>query len=124
MRGRVGIMSQMTRVHAAGERLSYTRQWPRYPISAQAEAIEPLAGCRVRGLVTVIGQGGCYFRVVDTLKSGAILRVWIEWQGTIFNSWAKVSHAIGGDGMGLMFFDVQPEQMDLLKRWIERLAEV
>lgn len=106
----------------AGERLHYVRQWPRYPISAHAEASDPLNPRKVMGVVSVIGRGGCYFRAVDTFQSGTVLTLRIDWDRAGFETWARVAHAIAGDGMGLAFLDVSPSQLEVLARWINDLA--
>ncbi len=115
----------ITKSPAAAQRFADLRQWPRYPISAQCKATEPLAGRLLTGLVTVIGRGGCYLRTTDTLYAGAVLRLRIEWHGVAFVTSARVAHAISGDGMGLAFFDTQEAQVAILGQWLEeaRLAE-
>lgn len=117
----------MSQIHArqpvaAGERFPRSRAYPRYPVAARAEATEPISKMHTRGSVTVIGQGGCYFRTVETLATGAVLQVTIEWGGERFESWARAANSIAGDGTGLAFFDIEPSQLDLLKRWLDQLA--
>lgn len=108
---------------SAGQRYPDARKAPRYPISASAEAIEPLSGRLVLGAVSVISRSGCYFRTVETQKPEAILHLRIEWRESSFETWARVVHSIAGDGMGIAFIDTAPDQMALLLRWITELAK-
>lgn len=108
---------------SAGQRYPDTRKAPRHPISASAEAIEPLSGRRVFGAVSVVSRSGCYFRTVDTQKPEAVLHLRIEWRESSFETWARVVHSIPGDGMGIAFIDTDPDQMALLLRWINELAK-
>lgn len=107
---------------AAGQRFPYKRAYPRYPISAAAEATDPISKTRVTGCVTVIGRGGCYFRTTNTLDAGTMLQARIAWHETTFVTWARVVHSISGDGMGVAFFDVGPLELEVLERWLEELA--
>jgi hypothetical protein len=108
---------------SAGQRYRDARKAPRYPISASAEAIEPLSGRRVSGSVSVISRSGCYFRTIDTQTPEAVLNLRIEWRESSFETWARVVHSIPGDGMGIGFIDTDPGQLALLFRWLEELAK-
>jgi hypothetical protein len=108
---------------SAGQRYPDARQAPRYPISASAEAIEPLSGRRISGAVSVISRSGCYFRTVDTQKPEAVLHLRIDWREASFETWARVVHSIAGDGMGIAFIDTNPDQMAILLHWIGELAK-
>jgi hypothetical protein len=109
---------------AAGQRFPESRRAPRYPIAAPSQAIEPLTGQQLDGLTSVISRSGCYLRSVATLEAGTILQLRIERNGVSFDTWARVIHDIRGDGMGLAFFDTEPAHMELLKQWIEELAQL
>jgi hypothetical protein len=78
----------------------------------------------VSGWITVISLSGCYIRAEDTLDAGAVAQLRVEWHEMTFETWARVAHAIPGDGMGIAFFDTKPQQMELLKKWIEVIAAV
>jgi hypothetical protein len=71
----------------------------------------------------VISRSGCYFRTVDTQKSGVDLRLRIEWRGSSFETRARVVHSIAGDGMGVAFIDTDPEQLGRLLHWLDELAK-
>lgn len=108
---------------SAGQRYPETRKAPRYPISASAEAIEPLSGRRVLGAVSVISRSGCYFRTVETQNAEVILHLRIEWREFKFETWARIVHSIAGDGMGIAFIDTTADQMAILLHWIAELAK-
>jgi hypothetical protein len=117
-------MSKMAtpRSVTAGQRFPELRRWPRYPVSARAEAVVLPGGHNIVGGVSVISRSGCYYRTTDTLAVGTILQLRIERNAEIFESWARVVHAVAGDGMGLAFFDTDHQQIDLLERWLRELA--
>lgn len=108
----------------AGQRFPELRRWPRYAVSARSEALVLPGAQHVAGGVSVISRGGCYYRATDTLAVGTVLRLRIERHGTNFESWARVVHAVPGDGMGLAFFDTDQQQIDVLNRWLQELASV
>lgn len=89
---------------------------------ARSEASEPVENKCVVGCVTVISVTGCYFRTVETFDLATLLKLSIEWNGARFQTWARVAHAIAGDGMGLAFFDTDPREIELLNKWTDELA--
>ena len=107
---------------AAGQRFPELRRWPRYPVSMKAEAIVLPAGGYISGGVSILSRGGCYFRTVDTQAAGNVLQLRIEWRGQTFESWARVVHAVSGDGMGMSFFDTHESHIAILTQWLAALS--
>ena len=98
------------------------RKWPRHPIAVLAEAIEPFAGRRPAGLISVISRGGCYLRTPDTLQAGAVVQLRIECGGTVIETQARVAHVVAGDGVGLAFVGINQQGVEILESWIGELA--
>ena len=107
---------------AAGQRFPELRRWPRYPVSMRAEAIVLPAGGCISGGVSILSRGGCYFRTVDTQAAGNVLRLRIESRGQTFETWARVVHAVSGDGMGMAFFDTHESHVAILTHWLAGLS--
>jgi hypothetical protein len=74
------------------------------------------------GATSVISLSGCYFRAADTFLPGMVLRLKIQWHGTSLGTWARVAHAVSGDGMGLAFLRTDDSQNEILKQWLQELA--
>jgi PilZ domain len=98
------------------------RTYPRYHFTAAVEALDQNHRTRMNARTSDIGRGGCY---VDTycpfpLKTGVKLRLTNE--KSSFVAEAKVVNSKIGMGMGLEFVSVEPQQMQVLDKWIGELS--
>ena len=98
------------------------RAEPRYPVAAMAEATDLRTNTRVTGRISDIGNGGCYFEVMSPFAMGAELKVKITRNDLTLTASAKVMYSTGGMGMGLIFTKVEPDQRQLLHRWVGELS--
>ncbi len=114
--------SAPSRYPTGGQRYPELRRWPRYPISAPSVAVVLPGERRIGGGISVISRGGCYFRAPESLPVGAVLRLRVEWHGQSIETWARVAHAVAGDGMGLAFLSMDPLQTRTLKEWLQELS--
>jgi hypothetical protein len=112
---RVPLKSPVT----GGGRFPNPRSIPRYPIVALAEIVEPVSHTRAEGWTSVISDSGCHVRASHSLPLGEIVQLKIERDGQKFQTWARVASAAPDEGMGLAFFDTDPEQRKTLKLWME-----
>jgi hypothetical protein len=103
----------------AGGRFPKERSVPRYPLIALVEVEEPVSRVRVNGWTSTISDKGCHVPAASVLAAGTIVRLQIEWKGQTFQTWARVASVRAEGGIGLAFFDTDPEQRDTLKKWIE-----
>lgn len=104
----------------AGQRFPITRRAPRYPVSASAEAIDPVSNMRVSGRVTVLSLTGCYVLVGNMFDVGTMLRLRIEHDSLTLETWARVANATL-KGMGVAFLDMTQPQLAMLNGWLEVL---
>ncbi len=95
---------------------------PRFPVAAMAEAIDIKSHTRIGGRISDIGVGGCYFEVMSPFGAGAELQVRITRNEQTLATSARVLYSTGGMGMGLLFTKVDPEQRNLLLRWVSELS--
>jgi hypothetical protein len=95
---------------------------PRFPVAAMAEAIDIKSHTRIGGRISDIGVGGCYFEVMSPFGAGAELQVRITRNEQTVTTSARVLYSTGGMGMGLLFTKVDPEQRQLLQRWVSELS--
>lgn len=98
------------------------RQDPRYSVAAMADATELRSQTRVSGRISDIGPGGCYFEAMSPFAVGSDLRVRITRSEQTFVANAKVLYSTGGMGMGLLFSQIEPDQRELLTRWVGELS--
>jgi hypothetical protein len=106
----------------AGERFPKTRRLPRYSITALAEVTEPVSRKSVSGWTSLISDTGCHVRATDPLDAGTIVQLRLQQKGIVFQTRARVADALPAEGMGLAFFDTEPSQRDILKRWMADAA--
>jgi PilZ domain len=103
----------------AGGRFPNRRSLPRYTIVALVEVVEPVSQARADGWTSTISDTGCHVRAANLLPLGEIVQLKIEREGQRFQTWARVASAVPDEGMGLAFFDTDPEQRKTLKRWMD-----
>ena len=97
----------------------------RYAFTAIAEAVESESHAGISGRLSDLGEGGCYFEVMNPFAVGDNVRLHIFRDDQEFTAKAKVLYSTGGIGMGLAFTDIEPTQRRLLDRWIgERSGEL
>lgn len=97
---------------------SAERKAPRYPVTAESEAADPLTGKRASGRTTVISSTGCFLRTAAPLPFGTQLELRIEWHGETFESQARVAHT-SARGMGLAFSNIQEPHAAILRRLLQ-----
>jgi hypothetical protein len=98
------------------------RQEARYSVAAMADATELKSQTRVSGRISDIGPGGCYFEAMSPFAVASDLRVRITRSEQTFVANAKVLYSTGGMGMGLLFSQMEPDQRELLHRWVGELS--
>jgi PilZ domain len=103
---------------AAKERRAY----PRYAISATAEAVELHSDTRIHGRISDIGRGGCYMEVMSPFAVGSEIRIGITKDEKVFVAKATVLYSAGGMGMGLKFTGIDLGQLGVLERWLAELS--
>jgi hypothetical protein len=98
------------------------RHHTRYPISASLEAVELQSKTRFSGRISDLSMGGCYVDTITALAVGATLKIRLTLDGKFFETKASVIASSAGMGMGLMFTETEPEQLEILKAWIRELS--
>jgi hypothetical protein len=107
---------------AGGVAAKERRAYPRYVISATAEAVELHSDTRIHGRISDIGRGGCYMEVMSPFAVGSEIRIGITKDEKIFAAKAMVLYSAGGMGMGMKFADIDPGQLGVLERWLAELS--
>lgn len=98
------------------------RQHLRYPFSASLEAVELQSKARFSGRISDLSMGGCYVDTITALIVGANLKIRLTHDDKIFESRARVMSSSAGMGMGLLFTEIKPEELETLDVWIRELS--
>ena len=98
------------------------RHHTRYPVSASLEAVELQSKTGFSGRISDLSMGGCYVDTITALAVGATLKIRLTLDGKFFETKARVIASSAGMGMGLMFTETEPEQLETLKVWIRQLS--
>jgi len=94
------------------------RRVPRYPFSAPASVI-PESGTPVDAKVTELSLYGCYLDSLTTLPSRTRVLVKIfAADGEYFEANATVIYSGSNVGMGLVFRQVNPQFLTVLRKWL------
>jgi hypothetical protein len=94
------------------------RSAPRYSFAGKAEILEPLSGARLSGQVSQISLNGCYVEASEPLAPRTVIWLAIEREGNKLETWASVANSQIGQGMGIAFFDREPEQLAIIAGWL------
>lgn len=108
----------MSAAIAAKER----RREARYSFSATAEAIHIQTNTRLAARVSDLSRGGCYVDTINPFPVGADLKLRFTKDNTSFAAEAKVFYAVSGMGMGVEFTKIEPDQFQVLERWIAQFG--
>lgn len=97
------------------------RSVPRFNLIATAEILEPASDVRISGRISEISRKGCYLDILNTLPVGTRLRLTISRDQGMFTSDATIIYIHEGMGIGILFLNVQPDEMKILDAWLTEL---
>jgi hypothetical protein len=109
--------------HSAPQTGVDRRAHPRYAFTAAIEVVAAEPDARIKTQVRDLSQRGCYVDTGRPLALGTAADVRITKGATAFEARARVVYSQTGKGMGLMFIDVEPEQLRILDTWIAESRE-
>src|SRR2546423_307265 len=96
---------------------------PRYEFIAAVEVLAVESGSRMETRVRDLSQRGCYVDTSNALPLGTVTDVRITKGGQLFEARARVVYSRAGQGMGLMFTGIEPEQLWTLETWLAESRE-
>ena len=99
------------------------RAHPRYAFTAAVEVAAAEPGEKMKTRVRDLSQQGCYVDTDKPLALGIATNVCITKGPKSFEARVRVVYNQPGKGMGLMFTDVEPEQLGTLNLWIAESRE-
>ena len=77
---------------------------------------------RLRARLSDIGRNGCYADTVNPFPKDSSVTVTITRDNLSFKSHARVIFSILGMGMGLLFTTAEPDQLQVLGRWLSGIC--
>ena len=93
------------------------RQAPRYPFVAAA-AVIPESGAPIGANVKELSLYGCYLDATGPLAAQARVLVKIFTETEYFEANATVVYANRNLGLGLVFREVKPHYVGILRKWL------
>ena len=115
-------IAKKTNGNVAPENPADKRLWPRYPLSTAVEAVDIGGNTRIRGRLVDIARKGCFIDTISPFATKAAVTLTITKDNQSFKTEADVIYSQRGMGMGLMFTATAPDQLLLLKSWLEVLG--
>lgn len=95
----------------------------RHEISAQVDVTDAESGIRIQPRLGALNHGGCYLQTENPLQVGATVAITITRGSHSFQSRATVVYHNPQEGMGVTFFDTDPEQLSVLGGWLNESLE-
>jgi hypothetical protein len=95
------------------------RRNPRYSFIASAELFEPATKMRIATRVSELSVQGCYLDMMNPFPEDTVAQVKISVGETVFETKVRVVYAHSNLGVGLVFLDLDPKNVEVLKSWIE-----
>jgi hypothetical protein len=95
------------------------RHFPRYSITASAEATDVKSQTRIKARISDLGRWGCYVDTLSPFVVDTVVKIGIEKDKARFFAEARVLYSTVGMGMGLIFAVVEPAEVSILEKWSE-----
>ena len=95
------------------------RRNPRYAFIANAELFESGTGMRIATRVSELSMQGCYLDMLNPFPEDTIALVKVTVGDKAFESKVRVIYAHSNLGVGLVFLDPDPKNVEVLKFWID-----
>jgi hypothetical protein len=101
------------------ERLGERRRLPRIPFKATSVVAEIGSTQVVVAQTTELSRYGCFVKTIQPYPQGTRVHIEMAEAGTTFSALGVVAY-VAGDGMGVIFSMVEPENYEILAQWLSR----
>jgi hypothetical protein len=95
------------------------RRNPRYSFIANAELFEPVTKMQIATRVSELSVQGCYLDMLNPFPEDTVALVKISVGKTVFESKVRVVYAHSNLGVGLVFLEPDPQNVEVLNSWID-----
>jgi PilZ domain-containing protein len=101
------------------------RNSPRYALILVAVITEMDSETRLSARTSDVSRTGCYVDTLNPIPQGKSIYVALSRGEEVFETSGKIKYVSPGLGMGIMFDQpVDPTQMRILERWLEKAAHL
>jgi PilZ domain-containing protein len=94
------------------------RRAPRYQFVAEAELVETASGTKSHGKTGDLSLGGCFLDTLNPAPEGTELLVTISRADRRFSALGRVVFQFPRLGMGVVFTQVESDQLAVLEEWL------
>ena len=94
------------------------RRAPRYQFVAEAELVETASGTKSHGKTGDLSLGGCFLDTLNPAPEGTELLVTISRADRRFSALGRVVFQFPRFGMGVVFTQVESDQLAILEEWL------
>ena len=101
------------------ERQTERRRVPRHPFKATSVVVETGSSGVVVAQTSELSRCGCFVQTVKPYPQGTRILIEIAEAGEVFTASGVVAY-VTGDGMGIVFSMVEPDNYDVLAKWLSR----
>jgi hypothetical protein len=98
------------------------RTYPRYHFTAAAEALDQGQRTRMNARTSDISKGGCYVDTFSPFPLKTTVKLRLTSERSAFLADATVVSSKIGMGMGLQFTSIDPQQLQVLEKWLGELS--
>jgi hypothetical protein len=98
------------------------RNAPRFTFIAAADITEPMSGVRISGRVSEISRTGCYIDILNALPVDTVVNLRIVRDQGTFTTPGKIVYVQDRMGMGIVFLNPLPAQLQILDEWLVELS--
>lgn len=98
------------------------RQGTRYPFSAVIEVMDTETSQTQHLISKDLNHCGCFLVTPAPFPRGTRVWVQIDYGGEHFSAFGRVAYALS-EGMGIVFSTIEPENEEILDRWLEQKVE-
>jgi hypothetical protein len=99
------------------------RRNPRYAFIANAELFETSTKMQIATRVSELSMQGCYLDMLNPFPEDTIALVKISAGDKVFETKVRVVYAHSNLGVGLVFLDPDPKNVEVLKSWIDEARD-
>jgi hypothetical protein len=99
------------------------RKAPRYAFIATAELLDEGTEARIATRVSELSLHGCYLDMLNPLPENTTGTVKISAGDKVFESKARVVYVHPNLGVGIIFVDPEPKNLEVLQKWLKEAEQ-
>ena len=101
---------------------SERRRSPRYRFVADTKITKIASNTRLGARSTDLSMGGCFLDMVNPSPEGTEIRVTVHQASASFTALGRVVFVFPNVGMGVVFTNVEEDQLAVLRKWLSELS--